>query len=81
MIHKPRFKDETKYLTAEGWPLGTSCWVSTVEAGDFIFHACGLTEAQSYSRAVRLESAILGGASYDDALRMMSKWTSEAAQN
>lgn len=28
-----KYKSESQYLTAQGWPLGTRCWFVTIECG------------------------------------------------
>ena len=55
-ISGPFFKDESHYLTAEGYPLGTTCWWYLVElAGRRMVFAAD--EAQDAWRKARLSSS------------------------
>lgn len=37
------YKDENHYLTAEGYPLGTTCWYVRASAGGMIKFHCAAT--------------------------------------
>lgn len=49
----PRFKPETRYLTQEGFPLGTECWYVMIEVdGRREFVCVGGREPESRRRAI-----------------------------
>lgn len=74
MIHAPKFKDETKYLTSEGWGLGEPCWYCYVDHGGYLFYACALTIDEAQSRAKQLVEAIDAGKSYQELKMLMHSW-------
>jgi hypothetical protein len=42
------FKDENHYLTAEGYPLGTTCWYYRAEVNGFIQRCCAETKNEAW---------------------------------
>jgi hypothetical protein len=49
----PLFKPEHRYLTEEGYPLGTTCWFVRVEDRGFIHHVCADTPELAICLAAR----------------------------
>lgn len=52
-IRGPRFKPKDKYLTNQGYPLGTTCWYYIVEYSGWRKIICGDTVSAAAIRVVR----------------------------
>jgi hypothetical protein len=74
LISAPIFKEESKYLTNEGWGLGEPCWYCRVDFRGYIFYACALTPEEARSRAEKLEEAIAAGKSPTQLHEMIEEW-------
>jgi hypothetical protein len=74
MISAPQFKDESKYLTQEGYGLGVPCWYCRVDFRGYIFYACALTPKEAQSRARQLEDAIDAGKTSTELSELIQTW-------
>jgi hypothetical protein len=50
-IGELQFKPETQYLTAEGYPLGTTCWYVIAEVNGARKYCCGDTPGDALRAA------------------------------
>lgn len=57
-IHGLTYKQRSNYLTAEGWPTGTTCWFMTVDHG-WKEHVAALTPMAAALRTVVFVAALL----------------------
>lgn len=50
----PLFKPEHAYLTAEGYPLGTTCWYVALEHAGYRYVVCAETPQDAVRRAAAI---------------------------
>jgi len=74
MITAPVFKPKGHYLTAEGYPLGTTCWYTVVEHRGYVFYCCGPTPAVAAERGKIMEELIDQDKTYEMLKSQLEEW-------
>lgn len=78
LVSELKFKDVEHYLTAEGYPLGTTCWYVSVEAGGWRDTCCADWPWEALRIAADFLEAV-GNGQYDkwkeqESKRRQARW-------